>query len=108
LSNFKSKYKIEANTSAYKKLRGIKKDKPNYFNSRIVDKDGNLSMTTYGSGVWIYGGKVLSNLEIKNDSEDVLLICIYLDKNGIIWLGTDNDGVYKQNGDNFEIYVVKI
>ncbi len=107
LSNFKSKYKIEANTSEYKKLKGIEKDKPNYFNSGIVDKDGNLWMTTYGGGVWIYDGKVLSNLEIKNDSEDVLLICIYLDTNGIIWLGTDNDGVYKQNGDNFEKYVLK-
>ncbi len=59
-------------------------------------------MTTYHGGVWKYDGKTLSNLEIKSDTENVLLICIYQDNNGTIWLGTDNDRVYKQNGDKFE------
>ena len=80
----------------------IVKDKILYFNAGITDKEGNLWMTIYGGGVWKYDGKTLSNLEIKNDTEDVLLICIYQDNNGTIWLGTDNDGVYKQNGDKFE------
>ncbi len=39
--------------------------------------------------------------------EDVLLVSIHHDKNGILWLGTDNDGVYKQNGDKFEKFKVK-
>lgn len=107
LSNFKSKYKIEANTSEYEKLKGIEKDKPNYFNSGIVGKDGNLWMTTYGGIVWKYDGKTLSSFKINNGKEVVLLVTIYQDKNNILWLGTDNDGVYKQNGNKFEKYLPK-
>jgi ligand-binding sensor domain-containing protein len=102
LSNFISKYKIEPNRLEYKKLKGIEKDKPNYFNSGLSDKEGNLWMTTYGGGVWKYDGKTLSNIEIKNGTEDVLLISIYQDNDGTMWLGTDNDGVYKSNGETFE------
>ncbi|MEQ1797913.1 MAG: two-component regulator propeller domain-containing protein, partial [Lacibacter sp.] len=107
LSNFKSKYKIVSNNLSYEKIKGIEKDKPNYFNAGLVDKDGNLWMTTYGGGVWKYDGKRLTNLNVKKGTEKVLLISIYQDNNGIIWLGTDNDGVYKQNGDTFEKYVLK-
>ena len=107
LSNFISKYKIEADSSAYIKLKGIEKEKPNYFNSGIVGKDGNLWMTTYGGSIWKYDGKTLSSFKINNGKEVVLLITIYQDNKGIIWLGTDNDGVYKQNGDNFEKFKLK-
>ena len=102
LSNFKSKYKIDSNKLIYEKIKGIEKDKPYYFNAGLVDKDGNLWMTTYGGGVWTYDGKMLTNLEVKKGTENALLVSIYQDNNGTIWLGTDNDGVYKQNGDKFE------
>jgi ligand-binding sensor domain-containing protein len=102
LSNFISKYKIEANTSTYQKIKGIEQEKPKYFNAGIVAKDGNLWMTTYKGGVWKYDGKTISKFEINSDIEDLLLVTIYQDNNGILWLGTDNDGVYKQNGDKFE------
>ncbi|MBL0053329.1 MAG: hypothetical protein IPP29_18445 [Bacteroidetes bacterium] len=107
LSNFISKYKIESNNLNYEKTEGIVKDKPNYFNSGIADKDDNLWMTTYGGIVWKYDGKTLSSFKINNEKEAVLLVTIYQDKNGTIWLGTDNDGVYKQNGNSFEKYVLK-
>ena len=58
-------------------------------------------MTTYSSGVWKYDGKTLSNIEIKNDIENVLLVTIFQDLNGVLWLGTNNDGVYKSNGETF-------
>jgi ligand-binding sensor domain-containing protein len=107
LSNFKSKYKIESKNLQYEKIKGVEKEKPHYFNSGIVDKDGDLWMTTYGGGVWKYDGKTLTNLELKKGIENVLLVSIYQDNNGTIWLGTDNDGVYKQNGNSFEKYVLK-
>jgi ligand-binding sensor domain-containing protein len=107
LSNFKSKYKIEANTLAYKKFKGIEKDKPNYFNSGLSDNQGNLWITTYRGGVWKYDGKKVLKFEINSEIEDVLLVTIYQDKNGILWLGTDNDGVYKQNGDKFKKFKLK-
>ena len=59
-------------------------------------------MTSYSGKVWKYNGKTLSNFEIKNEKKDVLLITIYQDNNGVLWLGTDNDGVYKSNGQTFE------
>ncbi len=102
LSNFKSKYKIDSNNLNYEKIKGIEKDKPQYFNSGLSDNKGNLWMTTYRGGVWKYDGKTLLKFEINSEIEDVLLVSIYQDKNGILWLGTDNDGVYKQNGNTFE------
>jgi ligand-binding sensor domain-containing protein len=107
LSNFKSKYKIEADTSVYKKSKGIEKDKPNYFNSGIVGQDANLWMTTYGGILWKYDGKALSSFKINKGKEVVLLVSIYQDKNGVLWIGTDNDGVYKQNGDKFEKFKIE-
>ncbi len=109
LSNFYSKYKINPDSpKGYDKLKavehldGIIKDKLPYFNSGITDKKGNLWMTTYGGGVWKYDGKVLSNYDIHNGKETVLLICIYEDKDGVIWVGSDNDGVYRRNFEQFE------
>ena len=107
LSNFISKYKIESDNLKYEKIKGIEKDKPNYFNSGIVAKDGNLWMTTYGGIVWKYDGKTLSSFKINNGKEVVLLVSIYQDKNGILWLASDNDGIYKQNGEKFEKFKLK-
>jgi ligand-binding sensor domain-containing protein len=109
LSNFYSKYKIDPDLpKGYEKLKaadypeGVSTDKIRYFNSGLVDTEGNLWMTTYGGGIWKYDGKTLSNMELRNDKEDLLIICIYQDSKGTIWLGTHNDGVYKQFGDTFE------
>jgi len=70
--------------------------------SSVADKDGNIWMSTYGGGVWKYDGKVLSNIDVKNEDGDVLLISIFQDKEGTLWLGTDNDGIYKGDGATFE------
>lgn len=79
-----------------------------YISDIIQDRNGNLWFSSWnGGGVWKYDGKKLTNLEVKKGTENVLLISIYQDNNGTIWLGTDNDGVYKQNGDTFEKYVLK-
>lgn len=109
LSNFYSKYKINTELEkGYEKLKAVDlpkemvKDKILYFNSGMVDNKGDLWMTTYRGGVWKYDGKTLSNFEINNGIEDVLLMCIYQDKEGTIWLGTHNDGVYKGKDGIFE------
>jgi len=115
LSNFYSKYKINPFTpKGYEKVKAmdipdsISKDKILYFNSGIIDKEGDLWMTTYHGGVWKYDGRSLSNIEIHNGKETVLLICIYQDHDGVIWLGTHNDGVYRKNGKRFEKFEIKI
>ncbi|MEQ9232320.1 MAG: two-component regulator propeller domain-containing protein [Cyclobacteriaceae bacterium] len=108
LSNFHFKYKINAALSkGYEKTKTvdfpkeIAQDKIRYFNSGLADDHSNLWMTTYGGGVWHYDGEKLTNQEIHNGKEDVLLIDIYQDSNGTIWLGTANDGVYRQKGDEW-------
>lgn len=105
LSNFMSKYRITPNN--YEKLVGVDLSNTSfanrfpYFNSGLIDNNGNLWMTTYGGGVWKYDGDRLLNFPIKNRETEVLLISIYKDNKGVLWLGTDNDGVYEFNGEYF-------
>lgn len=113
LSNFYSKYEIDPDIEmGYKKHKAVDlpkevvQDKLLYFMSGVSDREGNLWMITYSGGVWKYDGKSLSNFEIHNDTEEILLICIYQDNKGVIWLGTKNDGVYRRKGDSFEKFSI--
>jgi len=113
LSNFISKYRITETHSVckYEKITGIDKsnellqNKLPYFNSGLSDSKGDLWMTTYGGGVWMYDGETLINFPVKKGDDEVLLISIYKDNSGVLWLGTDNDGVYKFNGESFEKFL---
>jgi len=108
LSNFYSKYMIDSTAhSGYTKSKAVdipdelSEDRILYFNSGLIDKEGDLWMTTYGGGVWKYDGQQLTNTEITNSEGTVLIVSIYQDREGVMWLGTDNDGVYKQEGEDF-------
>lgn len=112
ISNFNSKYRIDSTLAdGYEKLKAVDlpkdviEDKILYFNSGLVDQAGNLWMTTYEGGVWKYDGDSITNTEINNGEETVLLISIYQDNKGVIWLGTDNYGVYRLNGTKFERFI---
>ena len=39
--------------------------------NKWADENGDLWMTTYRGGVWKYNGKMLSNFEIKNGTEEI-------------------------------------
>ncbi|MEO0777708.1 MAG: two-component regulator propeller domain-containing protein [Bacteroidota bacterium] len=113
LSNFKTKYVIAADASGYQRRPAadlseeMAADKLLYFNAGLADQNGDLWMVSYGGGVWKYDGATLSNFEISNAEAAVLLIDIYQDRDGTIWLGTDNDGVYRQTADGFEKFKPK-
>ena len=109
LSNFISKYALNSKlSSGYERLKGVDMSKGQftdripYFNSGLLDNNGDLWMTTYGGGVWNYNGENLVNIPVKDDATEVLLISIYKDNDGALWLGTNNAGVYKYNGESFE------
>ena len=110
LSNFVSKYKInEAGTTVnYEKLDGIDLSKGQfekrlpYFNSGLSDQNGDLWMTTYTGGVWKYEEGELINFSVRDGETEALIISIYEDRQGVLWLGTDNVGVFKFNGTTFE------
>jgi len=110
LSNFISKYSIfqEDSIATYRKFEGIDSterldlgDLP-YFNSGLVDQEGNLWMTSYSGGVWHYDGEHLSNFPVHYEETEALLVSIYEDREGRLWLGSDNLGPFTKKGDTFE------
>ena len=72
-----------------------------YYTSAITDQE-NIWMTNYNEGIWKYDGTKLTNYRIRVGAKNVLVMTVYLDRDGGIWVGTDNDGVYKFNSKDFE------
>ncbi len=109
LSNFISKYRIiETNGLAtYEKFEGVAtssgyfEERLGYFNSGLVATNGDIWMTTYGGGAWKYDGEKLINFPVLEGETEVLLVSIYQDRQNVLWLGTDNAGVYRFNGKIF-------
>lgn len=110
LSNFKSKYKTTTNdsTTTYEKFEGISnvntifEDELPYFNSGVASENGDLWMTTYSSDVWKYDGEELLKFQVIDGDTDVLVLTIYQDNQGVIWVGTRNTGIFKFNGTSFD------
>jgi len=108
LSHFNNRYRIDSTQQyGYEKIDGpalhpdIDRESFKYFNSGLVDQQGDLWMISYGGDLWHYDGAMLTHQELKNNDGPLLLICIYEDREGTLWLGTDNDGVYYQSNDEF-------
>ncbi|MFK8055198.1 MAG: two-component regulator propeller domain-containing protein [Saprospiraceae bacterium] len=109
LSNGLNKYNIKAGqNSDYTKLPGLTTSWPTssdsvaYFNAGMVDTAGHLWMIEYGGSIWKYDGKTLVRFPVSDGNMEVLTISIYQDRQGEIWLGTDNDGVYRFDGTTFK------
>lgn len=110
LSNFQSKYEISTLDGAqqYKRLEGILnlnqllQERLPYYNSGLRDLDGNLWMTTYTGGVWKYDGNQFINYQVKSQTNEALILTIYQDNLGVIWVGSQNTGVFRFNGERFE------
>lgn len=112
-SNILSRYKIlrndEKGQSAieYKKENGIAPSKQQvkmklpYCNSATMN-NRDMWMTNYNEGVWKYDGEKLVNFQIKEGAAKALIVSIYKDNAGVLWVATDNAGVYKFTGTGFE------
>ena len=91
----------------YTRLEAMAKTQQNptmqlpYYTSAITDQE-NIWMTNYNEGIWKYDGTKLTNYRIRVGAKNVLVMTVYLDRDGGIWVGTDNDGVYKFNSKDFE------
>ncbi len=67
-----------------------------------LDSTGALWMATYREGVWRYAGMDITHYPIIDGDEAVNLFSIYKDRQSVLWLGTQEAGVYKFNGKTFE------
>jgi signal transduction histidine kinase/ligand-binding sensor domain-containing protein/DNA-binding response OmpR family regulator len=64
------------------------------------DDDGNLLIGTVGGGLNKFNLKsgkfsVFSLNKNENDNKNIAAISLYTDNSGIVWLGTETDGLYK-------------
>ncbi|MEO1518853.1 MAG: two-component regulator propeller domain-containing protein [Bacteroidota bacterium] len=107
LSHTLYKYAITSE-STYEKLPGIDLSKQAvsielpYYLSAVVDDENKLWMVSFDQGIWQYDGETLTQFFLKNGPKNVSLLMIFKDRDGVLWIGTHNDGVYRYNGVRFD------
>lgn len=107
-SNVEYQYRITKNDKAsfeYERVRRVPASDrqqttlPYYTSATTVNKE--LWMTAYNEGVWRFDGGKLTVQSITKNGRNIQPMSIYRDRNGVLWLGTDNDGVYVMKGKSF-------
>jgi len=78
----------------------------NRFFSVLQDRKGNFWFASIGSGVYYYNGKSFQNFTTKEGLANDRVICIYEDKTGKIWFGTEG-GVSCYDGKSFRNFTTK-
>ena len=108
MSNFTHTYSLDSTgTKPYTKITvnqftSLPTDGTTHFNGGLVDRSGDLWMTAYSSGVWRYSSNGLERMPIVSTIRDLHVMTIYEDADGVLWLGTQDDGVYKWETDHFK------
>jgi ligand-binding sensor domain-containing protein len=75
------------------------------FFSVLEDRKSNLWFGSIGSGVYYYNGKTFRNLTTNDGLINNEVVCIYEDKIGNIWFGT-NGGISTYDGKYFRNYML--
>ncbi|MDX2200821.1 MAG: two-component regulator propeller domain-containing protein [Phycisphaerae bacterium] len=114
--NTQYRYKIEPHGAAgqevgklkYAREKGIDfagsatTDKYIYYQSITEDDNRDLWMAPYGGGVWKYDGKNVTHYPMQDGKDQILMISIYKDNGGQVWVGTQEAGAYRFTGKSFE------
>lgn len=78
-----------------------------YFYSMQTDPNGDLFMFAKDYGLWLNNGEELTQFFIKSGERKISPTSLFKDNNGVIWLGTDSNGIYKYDGNTFEKFLIK-
>lgn len=103
---------IKDSTPFYDRVKSIgcldgKKDGDlNEYQSIIKDSEDNLWIAIYLSGVWQVEGEKIKHYPIQVDGKNVPIFYLYKDNKGEIWLGTEENGAFKFNGQVFEKFTL--
>jgi len=81
-------------------------------NPVLIDKSGNIwfngeeKLTTIESegGIWRYNGTTFKNYNTYDGLSKYFVFSMLEDRNGNIWMGTRNCGLYRYNGQTFEAF----
>ena len=79
---------------------------PEHFFSVLEDRKDNFWFGSIGSGVYYYDGKSLRNFTTKEGLSGNGVTCVYEDRIGNIWFGTEN-GASCYNGESFRNFTTK-
>ena len=87
-------------------LDGKKDGDLNEYQSIIKDDKDNLWIAIYLSGVWKVEGEKIKHYPILVYNKNIPVFYLFKDNNGEIWLGTEENGAFKFNGQAFEKFTI--
>jgi ligand-binding sensor domain-containing protein len=95
---FKAQAQVPKDTAEYDPSNDI-------ISSGIIDKAGNLWFAATGRGVYRYTNNSFTHLTMQDGLCGNNVSCIYEDKSGMLWFGTDG-GVCKYDGKTFSAFAL--
>lgn len=77
-----------------------------YFYSMETDRNGDLLMFAKEDGLWRNNGEELTEFFNEDGEKSISPTSMYKDYQGMIWLESEQDGIYKYDGTSFEKFQI--
>ena len=92
----------------YKRKIGVEKKAKEdlYLYSMETDRNGDLLMFAKEDGLWRNNGEELTEFFIEDGEKSISPTSMYKDYQGMIWLESEQDGIYKYDGTSFEKFQI--
>lgn len=88
----------------YRKVPGIGKASDGFstFTASTRSPNGDLWLLVLGGGVWKYDGVRMTHFPVLHDGAPIWASSIYCDRQDVIWVGTNEHGLFRLNGGAFK------